>query len=217
MPLLPSLLASISAVPNTDAWQTLLNVGGIAGILSLLWQAWRELSAFSRRPFLKILKFDPEENVLNINMHGKDRRYVVLHVKNLGRRVASHCVAHAKATYLSSSKERIETELHWARHQVEYITTGARSIDILPNDTERLDVAFSQQGDTSAWLAAESALHGHGMGRAVLLPGKHSIKVIVTFHDGNAATAVLRLKSSSAWGDLTAVQARRSLFARLAG
>jgi hypothetical protein len=198
-------VAQPATLAANTGWQTFFSLGGIAGILSLFWQVVREGLTFSRRPRLRILRLEPGRDIFDVD--SRDRRFVTVQVKNLGRRFARGCVAQIEASSSPGRKDLRPLALHWADTPIEYTTTGARGVDIPPNGTWRLDVAFSRAGGKSAWLAEESALYGNYEADAELPVGDHLVTICVTFDDGNTARSTLQIKSSSSWSELTAAQA----------
>ena len=190
---------------QTEMWQTFFSLGGIAGLLSLIWQVTNTLLDRLRRPKLRILDLDREHNIFSFEAGPGDKaRFVTVSVQNLGRRYASRCIARARIRPLPGARARREVALHWADTPVIYRTTGASHVDIAPGAQWRLDVAFAKPSERLAWLATESALYGNFRGDAELPPGQHEVELRVTFEDGNDAVRLLTVRSSHHWDELDA-------------
>jgi len=183
-----------------SSWLTFVNLGGLAGALSLIWQVTNTLVERSRRPRLRCR----EPVIFNVEKYrgGPDTfRFITLPVQNVGRKSALGCVARATAIPLSGQGSRREVWLHWADTP---FPDGEVSVpvNIAPSGQWRLDVAFSRSSGSSRWLASHRALAGHFSEDAELGQGEYKLEIRITFEDGNVAKSILRLFSSQSWDDL---------------
>ena len=190
------------------SWQTYFNIGGIAGVLALVWQIITFALEKYRKPRLKCQDFIQSRDIFSVEWDVGDatesRRFVTIIVKNIGRRYARGCVANATATPISGEDSPIEAPLHWADLPCTYRTTGNIPIDIAPGEKRRLDIAFSRSDHEGCCIASHSGMFGNFYGDSKLDVGEYQVKVVVTFDDGNVSTIMFRLFSSKEWYELNA-------------
>jgi hypothetical protein len=194
--------------PQPSSWQTLFNLGGVAGALSFLWNLGTALRQRSRRPRLEFSDFVSSRDIFNVQMHPpatpESRRYLTLKVINIGKKSARGCVARAKAQRLSGAGSERTVSLHWADVAISYQSTGAAPVDISPGGEHRLDIAFSSSLRGGCHLASHSALHGHYYDDFRLDEGEFRVEIGVTFEDGDEAEYKLLIVSPAVWDRLEA-------------
>jgi hypothetical protein len=197
---------------QSSALQAFFNLGGIAGALSLIWQIATYIKEYSHRARLRCEPFEPLGGVMDVPFpeSGRSERYVTLKVKNIGRRYARGSVAHATASPVHGGTPTKTVQLHWAEDSPPMNpatgTTLAKvtAVDIEPNGTKRLDVAFSSSRRQGCCLASIPALNGNYLGDSHLAQGAYRVEVRVTSDNGQVSTSVLQLNSPRVWHDLNA-------------
>jgi hypothetical protein len=197
---------------QSSAWQAFFNLGGIAGALSLIWQIATYIKEHLHRARLQCEPFEPLGGIMDVPFpeSGQSERYVTLKVKNIGRRYARESVAHATATPVHGGAPTKTVQLHWAEDSPPMNpatgTTLAKvtAVDIEPNGTKRLDVAFSSSRRPGCCLASLPALNGNYLGDSHLERGEYRVEVRVTSDNGQVSTSVLQLSSPQVWHDLNA-------------
>jgi hypothetical protein len=70
------------------------------------------------------------------------RRFIIAKVRNVGESSANHCIG----TMFSNDIDKKEFKLHWADIPYAALRNSTTPIDIKPNETRDLDIAFSVGG-----------------------------------------------------------------------
>ena len=187
-------------------------VGTVVALVSLGWNIIREIVHWRHRARLVIQPVDPARDVrtYRIKKDDKYRRFVNLHVANVGRRTAIRAVATLEIlTWPDGFTPRERSyALHWAAVEDSGISSGAEPVDI-GSELRRLDVAFSEAGNPIAgsWVAYPLALAEPGRHQGHLPTGDYDVLVRVAFDGGKACETRLLIHSPGEWGDLDAVAA----------
>jgi hypothetical protein len=168
--------------------QGFVNLAGLAGVASLIWNIINELR---RRARLKICEVrEPVE--------GHGHLYFCVEVHNTGGISALQCRGTAKSEPLvGSGKSREVHDLHWAHDSVgedtfdKYIIIGKRNnhrLDVVLSTSQVVPVGLGG-AQTSSYLATNrDAKGGVYQESSELAPGKHHIKIEVTCDNGNTAS-----------------------------
>jgi hypothetical protein len=143
----------------------LLKIGSLAGLASFLWLAIKDLLKLSRKPKLHItFKSDRDLRTFIYGAEGWNRKFVNLHIENTGKETARRCVA--VMSIVKKPERRVvedQYSLHWASLPLSGLTTGAEPIDIGSHELARLDVLFTQSGQSlqGCWVPVPFALTGN--------------------------------------------------------
>jgi hypothetical protein len=191
-------------------WETFFDLGGIAGLGSLVWQGVLAARRYGSRPVLHVRPFDKARDldtwrVDNSQLHQK---VLTLEVKNLGKRLAKRCVATLNVLAAPPGVRLRDTSmtLHWAGTSYINLDTGAHPVDI-GAEPRRLDVVFTRNtaGSSGAWVAVPLALSQlNGAPQFHLPPGRYDVEVVITCEDGAGCRVGLTIESPAAWNQLAA-------------
>ena len=187
----------------------ILKIGGLAGLISILWLIAKDLVAFFRKPRLSILPFDLSKDlrVFHYKDVGWIRKFANICIENSKIRVATHCVATLTFIRVPSNVSHLERQyyLHWA--DVDY---SARTIEAQPIDLgrgqRRLDVVFTQddQQMPGCWLAMPLALcqSQPDQNQAYLPPGKYEVQIVISSDNGRGDKRSYSITSPTQWSGL---------------
>jgi hypothetical protein len=193
------------------AWDTFFDAGGIAGVVSLLWQAVREGGSWRGRPKLGVLPFEKARDVRRwtvSDVGGQVRQVFTLEVLNSGKRTATRCVATLRLIRCPDGVRMPDPHftLHWAGIDYCFANTGAQPVDI-GSEHRRLDVAFKVQRQSvdGCWIAIPMALLQPGLHQALLPIGSYEVEILIRCENGRGVRQSFRLESPRASDDLSVV------------
>jgi hypothetical protein len=196
-------------------WSNFFDLGGVAGIVALLWQGASSIRRRRRTPKLHVHEFDPAHDLKywQLDPEGKNVRLAItLDVANKGADTATRCVATLELTHAPNGVRLRERRyaLHWAAVEYSYRNTGSQPVDIGP-EVHRLDVAFTQQGQDvpGCWIATPFALSHPSIDQAYLPPGDYSATLRISCENGRATTVQVTINSPQEWRGLSATVGAR--------
>src|SRR5258708_4700269 len=175
-----------------------VNLGGIAGFVSLLWQVTGAVFRRTRRPRIRIHPFEPARDLRpwqvidseHPELWGRIQAAVTLDVSNDGPDTAKRCVATLEITSTPPGVTLRERRyaLHWADVDYSFKNTGAQPVDI-GSEVQRLDVAFAheKQDVPGCWIATPMALSLASIDHAYLRPGEYHGTLRIVCEYGKAA------------------------------
>lgn len=199
----------------TINWDILFKIGGLAGLVSLIWLLIKDLIRFHQRPKLQVtFKKDRDLNTFFFEDTKWLRKFANLHIKNNGRDTAKRCVAILRILKKPQGATNIEDEyaLHWAGVSYTLQTTGAEPVDIGP-EPRRLDVVFTHKGQkiNGCWIAMPLALSGSlRRNQAYLIPGEYEVEIEVRCENGKGDKAKFKIISPRKWENLDFDEIRRN-------
>lgn len=187
------------------------DLGGVAGFLALAWQGATALGKHRGRPILHVRPFDKKRDLAkwDMNSTGLVQKVLTFEVENVGKRVATRCVARLnvlKSPAGMTLARDVSMPLHWASTPYSDLDTGAQPVDI-GSEPRRLDVVFTRniQGSVGAWVAAPLALNRTvNVPQFHLPPGAYDAEVVLTCQDGDGCRVGLRINSPEVWDSLDA-------------
>jgi hypothetical protein len=115
--------------------------------LFLPWKAWSRRE--DSRPVLRILYDRRRPSDLGVYRYanGPLRKFVCVAVENLGTEIARRCLGVLAILAPESAHRPRDFKLHWADTDYTLETDTAEAVDIYPETTRRLDVAFTLPSD----------------------------------------------------------------------
>jgi hypothetical protein len=196
--------------------ETIFKIGGLAGLISVIWLIAKDLFTFFRRPRLRLLPFDEtiDCRIFHYPDTSWDRKFINLHVENTHSETAINCLA--VLTILSRPANIMHLErqyyLHWADVEYSARTTEAQPIN-LGRGQRRLDVVFSQDNQQmqGCWIAIPFALSAAQLwqNQAYLPPGKYEVEIALSLDNGQGDKCRYKITSPSNWSDLNMIETKR--------
>jgi hypothetical protein len=191
-------------------WSKFFDLGGVAGFLSLIWQAGSAGFRRHRTPRIHVYAFDPAHDLKywQLDPAGTVIRLVVtLDISNKGADTAKRCVAALDITRTPPGVTLRERRyaLHWAGVDYSFQNTGSQPVEIGP-ETHRLDVAFTDKAQDVAgcWIATPMALSVRSIDQAYLRPGAYEGVLRINCENGRGARLKIKLHSPDKWQGLSA-------------
>jgi len=196
--------------------ETIFKIGGLAGLISVIWLIAKDLFAFFRRPKLRLLPFDVTKDcrIFHYSDSDWDRKFANLHVENTHSKTAVNCLA--VLTILSCPANVVHLErqyyLHWADVDYSARTTEAQPIN-LGKGQGRLDVVFSQDNQQfpGCWIAIPFALSEAQPrpNQAYLPPGEYEVEIAISLDNGQGDKRKYKITSPSSWSNLSMTETKR--------
>ena len=97
--------------------ETLFNIGGLAGLISIVWLIAKDLFPFFTRPRLRLLPFDVIKDcrVFHYRDTGWVRKFANLHAENTRSKTAINCLATLSIVSHPPNVVHLERQyfLHW--------------------------------------------------------------------------------------------------------
>jgi hypothetical protein len=137
---------------------------------------------------------------------GFRRKFLTLHVKNIGKETAQRCVAIMNVVKkpIGSSITEEQHPLHWASVPISGPTTGAEPIEI-GKELARLDVLFTQDNQEipGCGAAVPFALASNlDSNQFYFPPGEYEFEVIASCENGKESKMRFKLTHPMQWDEL---------------
>ena len=195
--------------------EIIFKIGGLAGLISIVWLIIRDIIAFLKRPKLNILPFDPTKDLRIFNYYdtGWIRKSANLYIENGKTKTAINSLAILKVTSHPSNVVHLERQyhLHWADVDYSMRTIEPQLVNI-GRGQRRLDVVFSQKDQQipGCWIAIPLALSQVHLrqNQAYLPPGEYEVEVAIICENGRGDKRKYKIVSPEEWLNLSIMEMR---------
>ncbi len=196
--------------------EVIFKIGGLAGLISVLWLLVKETVTFLRRPRLELLTFDSTKDlrVFKYRDTGWVRKFANVHIQNSKVKVAMNCVATLSVVSAPPNVVHLERQyyLHWGDVEHSYRTTEPQPIN-LGRGQRRLDVVFTQENQKlpGCWITVPLALSqaSPGQNQAYLPPGEYEVEIVISSDNGRGDKGRYRITSPTLWSSLDMAEMKR--------
>lgn len=193
--------------------EIIFKIGGLAGLISIMWLTIKDIITFLKRPKLNILPFDATKDLRTFNYYdtGWIRKFANLHIKNGKPKTAINSLAILRVVSSPSNVVHLERQynLHWADVDYSMRTVEPQSVNI-GRGQRRLDIVFSQKGQRipGCWVAIPLALSQVHLrqNQAYLPPGEYEVEVAISCENGGGDKRQYKIISPEEWLNLSMME-----------